>query len=292
MKYKARRDATILEILTDAHHGASVTKLRKLLKFANVTIDGVQVRIADTPVKEGQMVNIEKQENPAGHVKAPFRILWQDQYLLVTEKPVGLITAGEGITRRPTMHKLVDEYVKDASKGAQSAFPVHRLDKEVGGLVVFAKTEEVQEKLKENWHLFSKRYLALTENKPSEEKGTIHTWLVERDLKMYVVDQPGPDAKEAVTHYTYLERIGKYHLIQVELATGKKNQIRVHLSHIGCPIVGDYKYGADKTFKRQIRLMATQLFLKHPVTGKELAFELKPSTIFTHPKEKDEAYKK
>lgn len=291
MKYTAKRDASILDILSDAHQGASVTKMRKLLKFANVTVDGQQVRMADTPVKAGQLVSIEKQEKPGGSTKAPFRILWQDQHLLVTEKPVGLITAGEGITRRPTMHKLVDQYIKDASKGAQSAYPVHRLDKEVGGLVVFAKSEEVQEKLKENWHRYSKRYLALVENKPKDEKGTISTLLTERDLKMFVVDKPGPDTKEAITHYSYKERIGKYHLLEVELATGKKNQIRVHLAHIGCPIVGDYKYGAAKTYKRQIRLMATQLFLKHPVNGKDLAFELKPSTIFLHPKDRDEQYK-
>lgn len=291
MKYTARREATILEILADANPGASATKMRKLLKFANVTLDGQQVRMADTAVKPGQVINIERQENFAGHVKPPFRVLWQDQYLLVTEKPVGLITAGEGITRRPTMHKLVDQYVKDASKGAQSAFPVHRLDKEVGGLVVFAKSEEIQEKLKENWRQFSKKYIAVTEQKPKEDSGVIETSLVERDLKMFVVDKAGPDTREAITHYNYKGKIGKYHLVEVELATGKKNQIRVHLAHIGCPIVGDYKYGADKTYKRQIRLMATQLYLKHPVTGKDLAFEIKPSTIFLHPKDRDENYR-
>jgi len=291
MKYTAKRDATIIEILSDAHSGASVTKMRKLLKYANVTLDGEQVRMADIEVKAGQVLSVEKQEKPEGNSKAPFRILWQDKYLLVAEKPVGLITAGEGITRRPTMHKLADDYVKDATKGALGAFPVHRLDKEVGGLVVFAKSEAVQEKLKENWHQFSKKYLALTEKEPNPKEGTIRTHLVEQGLKMHVAENQGPDTKEGITHYSYVKRIAKFHLIEIELATGKKNQIRVHLSHIGCPIVGDYKYGANAKFKRQIRLMATQLYLKHPVTGKDLAFKIEPSTIFLHPKDKDENYK-
>jgi 23S rRNA pseudouridine1911/1915/1917 synthase len=291
MKHLAKRDGTILEILGDAYAGTSTTKLRKMLKFANVTLDGEQVRMADTPVKLGQLVNIEKQEKPSINVKAPFRVIWQDQYIIVCDKPVGLITAGEGITRRPTMHKLVDDYVKDATKGAQSAFPVHRLDKEVGGLVVFAKSEEIQEKLKSDWHQFSKKYIAITEKEPNPKKGTISTLLEERGLKMFVASTPGPNTKEAVTYYTYKERIGRYHMVEVELATGKKNQIRVHLGHIGCPIVGDYKYGASNTFKRQIRLMATQLYIKHPITGKDLAFKIEPSTIFTHPKEKSEDYR-
>lgn len=292
MKYTAKREGTILELLGEAYAGSSVTKLRKLLKFANVTLDGEQVRMADTPVKAGQVIGVEKQEKPASAAKASFRVIWQDQHLLVAEKPVGLITAGEGITRRPTMHKLVDLYVKDASKGTQSAFPVHRLDKEVGGLVVFAKTEEVQEKLKENWHQFSKKYLALTEKEPQPAQGTIKTLLEERGLKMHVTAKAGPETKEAVTHYQYKERVGRYHLVEVELSTGRKNQIRVHLAHIGCPIVGDYKYGADATYKRQIRLMATQLYITHPISGKALAFKIEPSSIFMHPKDRDEAYKK
>ncbi len=291
MKYTAKRDGTILEVLGDAYAGSSVTKLRKLLKFANVTVAGEQVRMADTMVKAGQLINVEKQDKPAVNIKAPFRVIWQDQYMIVCEKPVGLITAGEGITRRPTMHKLVDDYVKDATKSAQSAFPVHRLDKEVGGLVVFAKSEEIQEKLKSNWHQFSKKYQAITEKEPNPKQGTISTLLEERGLKMFVVEEAGPNTKEAITYYTHIKRIAKYHLVEVELATGKKNQIRVHLSHIGCPIVGDYKYGASNAFKRQIRLMATQLYIKHPITGKDLAFKIEPSTIFLHPKERNEDYR-
>jgi len=182
-------------------------------------------------------------------------------------------------------------YVKENSKGKERIFVVHRLDREVSGILLFAKTEMLQEKIKNQWFEAKKRYYALVEGGPKEDSGTIRSWLVEgRDQKVRSVKtQEG--AKLAITHYRVMDRAPDYALLEIELETGRKNQIRVHLSEMGCPVVGDRRYGADDRYKRRVRLHAFYLSIRHPVTDRVMEFRGKMPKSFLILRDGDEKYK-
>jgi 23S rRNA pseudouridine1911/1915/1917 synthase len=282
MKYTASAPTTVIEALGKLLEGANKTTLKQYLKFGRVRLNGVVVKVGDTPIAQGavvEIVNITKERRR----KADFQIIWEDKDMIVVIKPAGVLSAGEGITRAATMHKTVHEFVKEESRGKKGAFVVHRLDKEVTGLMIFAKSESVQEKLKENWSRYTKKYLALTEAKPPREQGTIDTYLAEFKQTMHVVKPDVPGAVRAISHYRYIRPEGKYHLLEVTLETGKKNQVRVHLAHLGCHIVGDRKYGADDTLNLKVRLLSQCIEITHPVGGKALKWEIQPDSGFLNP---------
>jgi 23S rRNA pseudouridine1911/1915/1917 synthase len=160
---------------------------------------------------------------------------------------------------------------------------VHRLDKEVSGILLFAKSATAMEQIKANWAHTEKVYQALVEGQPKTSEGTIHNWLKEKDdrsMLMKIVAPNTPDSKEAITHYRTLKTLGPHTLLEVHLETGRKNQIRVHLSGIGCPIVGDRRYGANDSVHRRVRLHATNLRFTDPDSGDAVNLESKIPPTF------------
>jgi 23S rRNA pseudouridine1911/1915/1917 synthase len=282
MKHTPEKPSTVQDALRHILGGASNSTMKQYLKNGRVRLNGVVVKVGSTPVPNGMAVEVVAHTKER-RKKAPFRIVWEDLNIVVAIKPQGILSSGEGITRRPTMHKLVDEYVKEESRGKKAAYVVHRLDKEVSGLIIFAKTEAVRDKLKDNWATYTKRYLALTESKPEATEGKVDTWLAEFKQTMQVVEPNSMGAVRAVSQYKYIRPEGKFHLLEVTLETGKKNQIRVHLAHIGCHIVGDRKYGADASAERKVRLLSYFLEITHPMSGQPLKFEIQPDAGFLNP---------
>jgi 23S rRNA pseudouridine1911/1915/1917 synthase len=277
MKYHVKKNSSLLDFLKIHYAGASNSTIKSYFKNEQIKINNVVAKSPEDQLKQGDVVEVLK-EGEKQKVKLPFKLVYEDDAILVVEKVAGVLTSGEGITKRPTLHKLVDNYLQAKSKGKIKAHVVHRLDKEVIGLVLFAKSENIVEVLQTNWKKYTKKYLALTRNKPEKPSGTIDTWLIERSLKMNVIPAEIPGAVHAITHYKWLRLEKKNSLIEVTLETGKKNQIRVHLSHIGCPIIGDEKYG--DTTKSQVRLMGFFLEILHPVTGKKVSWKLEPERTF------------
>ncbi|MBK6950652.1 MAG: RluA family pseudouridine synthase [Crocinitomicaceae bacterium] len=277
MKYHVKKNSSLLDFLKIHYAGASNSTIKSYFKNEQIKINNVLAKSQEDQLKQGDVVEVLK-EGEKSKVKLPFKLVYEDDAILVVEKVAGVLTSGEGITKRPTLHKLVDTYLQAKSKGKIKAHVVHRLDKEVIGLVLFAKSEKIVEVLQTNWKKYTKKYLALTRTKPEKPSGTIDTWLIERSLKMNVIPAEIPGAVHAITHYKWLRFEKKNSLIEVTLDTGKKNQIRVHLSHIGCPIIGDEKYG--DTTKSQVRLMGFFLEILHPVTGKKVSWKLEPERSF------------
>lgn len=277
MKYNVKKNSSLLDFLKIHYAGASNSTIKSYFKNGQIKINNTVAKSSEDQLKQGDVVEVLK-EGEKHKVKLPFKLVYEDDAILVVEKVAGVLTSGEGITKRPTLHKLVDTYLQAKSKGKIKAHVVHRLDKEVIGLVLFAKSEKIVEVLQSNWKKYTKKYLALTRNKPEKPIGTIDTWLIERSLKMNVIPAEIPGAVHAITHYKWLRFEKKNSLIEVTLETGKKNQIRIHLSHIGCPIIGDQKYG--DTTKSQVRLMGYFLEILHPVTGKKVSWKLEPERSF------------
>jgi 23S rRNA pseudouridine1911/1915/1917 synthase len=291
MKTTARQSGPLLDVLQASLGIDSKSRIRKMLKFGMVRLDGAPVTRADHPVEAGQQIEYRKKSGVKKSVKPPLPLLYEDDDILVTEKPPGLLTYGEKGSGGTSLYRMLRDFVKKRSEGRQRLCIVHRLDREVSGLILFAKHGKAQETLKANWNDTKKRYLALVEGAPPSAEGTCQTWLREgADRRVYSVDRPR-GAKLAVTHYRVAKKLPAHTLLEIRIETGRKNQIRVHLSELGCPIVGDRRYGADASVIRRIRLHASYLGFTHPFTGHFHEFESPLPKGFLTLKNKDENYK-
>jgi 23S rRNA pseudouridine1911/1915/1917 synthase len=207
----------------------------------------------------------------------------------VIDKPAGIATSS--IDGSANVQQTVSEYLKDISKGTIRTYVVHRLDKEVSGVLLLAKSEIVMDTIKDKWEETEKHYFALVEKIPENPECTIKSWLIEDNTqKMHSADEAS-GGKLAITHYRTIRNINNYALLDIKTETGRKNQIRVHLSDIGCPIIGDRKYGASTDFIRRVRLHACSISFPHPLTGKMITVESSMPQGFLSLKLKDENYK-
>lgn len=300
MKYTLRKTQTLLEAILDAYKGVSRQKAKQIIAHSFFSVDGKRMgRNSLTVIQSGSVLEISDtlsntQSNTIPKKNNPVSLYFEDEYLIAGLKPAGIISCGnnDGTTNN-SYHKVLEHYLSDRDRKKIRLWIVHRLDKEVEGLILFAKSAEIQNKLKDNWKSTTKKYLALTENMPDPPEGTIENWLMDTtSLMVNAFNYEVRGSKFAKTQYKFLRKEGKYFLIEVLLHTGRKNQIRVHLSGMKCPIVGDIKYGADSSVKRQIRLAAYMIEFPHPVTGNYVKLEYKPVSGFFRPKQdKNENYK-
>ena len=291
MKVKITKETSLLDHLLEEFQSASKTTVKQRIVHGNVRVNGKMVTNPAVMLKAGDTVDYVKQAVKISKVKPPYQVLYEDDAILVAVKPAGLLTIGDKGLGGTSFYQMMQAYVKENSKGKERLFVVHRLDREVSGILLFAKSEAIQEEIKNHWMDTKKLYYALVEGQPAEDKGTIRSWLVEgRDQKVYSV-KIEEGAKLGITHFRVMDRTPDYALLEVELETGRKNQIRVHLSEMGCPVVGDRRYGADATFERRIRLHAFFLSIRHPVTGNLIDFKSKMPKGFLELKPHDEKYK-
>jgi 23S rRNA pseudouridine1911/1915/1917 synthase len=290
MKITAGKVTSLIGLLVEEFKGSSRSSVKKIIQHGAITMDGKVISNPSLILNPGDAVDYTK-FNP-GRIRAtpPFKVLYEDEHLLFVEKPAGILTYGEKGTEGTSVYRKLLEYFQEISNGHDRVYVVHRIDREVSGILLFARSVEVQEKIKEQWKDNEKKYYALVEGKPAEKEGVIRSWLKENSaLKMYTTFESG-DAKLAITRYKVVKELSGHTLLEVSLETGRKNQIRVQLAEIGCPITGDRKYGSSDPFKRQIRLHAYYFAFKHPVTGQTITVESKLPAGFFILKEKDERY--
>ncbi|MBU1863098.1 MAG: RNA pseudouridine synthase [Candidatus Omnitrophica bacterium] len=209
-------------------------------------------------------------------------ILFEDHDILVVDKRSGLLTVSTEKVRENTAHYLLNEYVRRGnSKSRNRVFIVHRLDRDTSGIIVFAKNENAKRYLQDEWQGFKKIYAAVVNGTLPEKEGVITSYLAEnRAQKMYSVDDP-KKGKLARTGYKVLRQSKKYSLLEIDLLTGKKNQIRVHCADKGCPVVGDKKYGGNKNSMKRLALHAVSISLVHPYTKEKMTFTTKMPDYFT-----------
>ncbi len=288
MKLTVKEPAPLLDFLLKATGTASKTKIRNLLQHGSVAVDGAVQKRANTVLAAGQTVEIERKETiqakkaSAHRPDAPFPVLYEDEYLIALEKPAGLLSIGTESEKTKTFYKAVSQYVKDASGDREKIFIVHRLDREVSGVMLFAKEEDVKHDLQEHWSHTEKLYLALVEGHPDQESGTVRTWLKENSaMQVFVATERTAGAQLAVSHYRVLKTYASKSMLEVRIETGRKHQIRIHMAELGCPIVGDKKYGATSNPIRRLGLHAFSLTFTHPVTGERISLEAPIPAAFT-----------
>ena len=208
-------------------------------------------------------------------------IVYEDWDIVVVNKTNGLLTVGCDKEMELTAHYLLNEYVrKGNSKSKNRVYIVHRLDRDTSGLLVFAKSEEAKRFLQDEWKNFKKKYYAVVQGKMPAQEGEIVSYLVENSIhKMYSVSDPAV-GKYAKTRYRVLKESETYSLLEVDLLTGRKNQIRVHLADEGCPVAGDKKYGVKNRLVKRLCLHAGSLAIVHPFSKEKMLFETEVPSYF------------
>lgn len=261
-------ETTLLPFLLEHVKGISRNSVKNLLTRRQVMVEGQVVTRHDHVLKPAMKVEVLA----AGSRAPAFPILYEDNDILVIDKPAGLLTVATEKEKNKTAYRMVGDYLK--GKGCK-VFIIHRLDKDTSGVLMFAKNEAAKRAYQDNWDKLVKQrtYLALVEGTPEQSEGTIHSYLKETDTHLvYSVERPGGSAKEAITAYRLLSRKGELSLLEVELATGRKNQIRVHMKDLGHPVTGDKKYGGTLNTLGRLGLHAHILTVTDPFTKKSMTF--------------------
>lgn len=208
------------------------------------------------------------------HQPRGLTILYEDRDIIVVNKIHGLLTMGCAREQQNTAYAALTDYVKKGNDRSRNhVFIVHRLDRETSGVIVFAKSEEAKHFLQDNWSDFTKRYFAVVHGTLNQKEGIITSYLYEnKAFRVYSVSNPD-NGKYAKTGYTVLKESDKFSLLDIELFTGRKHQIRVHLMEMGHPVSGDNVYGPPDKGNKRLALHCYSLSLVHPFTGKEMTFK-------------------
>ena len=268
--YKVEEPMELLPFLLKVMTKSSRNSVKSILTREQVTLDGRMVKQHNYSLQVGQIVEVLS--NQAAQSKSKLvglSIVHEDEDIIIINKDAGLLTVASKKEQEFTAYRQLMEYVR-SSNGKNRIYIVHRLDKDTSGVMMFAKSEKVQQTLQNTWAdtVKERTYIALVEGAIKEPKGTIKSWLTESStFKMYSnpVDNGG---QYAVTHFKKIQSNKHYSLLEVQLETGRKNQIRVHMEELGYPVVGDKKYGATTNPLRRLGLHATTLAFLHPRTGK------------------------
>jgi tRNA pseudouridine32 synthase/23S rRNA pseudouridine746 synthase/23S rRNA pseudouridine1911/1915/1917 synthase len=225
--------------------------------------------------------NQQNSKPSAKHQPKGLTILYEDQDIIVVNKINGLLTMGTDREKENTAYFHLTDYVRKGNPRSQNrVFIVHRLDRDTSGVLVFAKTEQVKQFLQDNWQEFTKKYVAVVHGQLSEKEGIITSYLVENSInRMYSVNNP-EKGKLSKTGYKVLKENAKFSLLEINLFTGTKNQIRVHFSEKSHPVAGDKMYGIPEKGIKRLALHSKSLSIIHPFTKKSLTFETEVPAYF------------
>lgn len=272
--FTVEKPCGLLDFLYEMQPSRPKGKVKSELEHKLVSVDGKTVTKFNYPLKSGQQVKIGAfVPRYAKNDLSGLDIIYEDDELLVINKPAGMLAIATEKERDMTAYHLAMEYVRGRNSHDR-IFVVHRLDRDTSGVLVFAKNEAIKLALQDNWDKIAvfRGYVAVTEGAPVPEEGRIENKLRETDSHLVYEAKMG-DGKLAVTNYKVRKKCGDYALVDVNIETGRKNQIRVHMSGLGCPIAGDKKYGAGTNPVRRLCLHANRLVILHPYTGEEMTFE-------------------
>lgn len=271
-KFKVKQEDKLLNFLFATLNGWSKKKVKERLKSATVAVNGEVTTKHDFPLNVEDIVEvgvIQKRKTLQNAIKR-LEILYQDADIIAVNKPHGLLSVGTTSENRQHALALLRNQLS-RGKNSVKIFPVHRLDRETSGVLLFATSKEIREQIMERWEEADKIYLAVVEGRPKEPKGTINQplRLDENEYKMHVGEHKF--AKQAITHYEVKKSETKRSLLEVKLETGRQHQIRAHLSWLGHAVVGDERYGrkGDK-----LGLHARYLKIYHPIKKSFLSFEV------------------
>jgi 23S rRNA pseudouridine1911/1915/1917 synthase len=275
---------TLMDWLILNYPAAKRQTLRRMVEEGRVAINGQAARSLKTALGERDQVKVHSHEQRPQASISPLKIIHEDHDILVVLKPAGLLTSTVAREKRQTAIAIIRSYLAEREPAARAGV-IHRLDKDASGLLVFSKNNQAYESLKRQFfeHSVERVYLAIVFGRPSQKVGRIKSRLVElTDGSMVSTNNP-EKGQLAITEYELLESHGDVSALRVTLKTGRKHQIRAHLSQRGFPIVGDEVYGKRSEKgkpKSGLMLSAVRLAITHPTTGQKMEIEVPPPRSF------------
>lgn len=274
---KTERNGQLLEYLVEKMPEASRTTLKSYLSHRQILVNGKLATAFDYHLNKGDELQILDKGVERQNPNSKMRIVFEDEYIIVVEKRNGLLTMSTGKEGEQTAYSQLTDHVRRATGNKEARiFIVHRLDRDTSGLLIFAKSEEVQHILQEKWdeNIITRQYVAVVEGVMEKPEGQIVSWLTENPKSFKMHSSPTDNGgKKAITNYKVIKSNGNYTLLYVWLETGRKNQIRVQMASIGHPVAGDKRYGAHSNPINRLCLHANLIAFVHPATGESMKFD-------------------
>jgi len=270
-----KEPAELMTFLLDKMGGMKRNSVKTMLSHRQILVNGAVTTFFATELKAGDVVEISSARGNIELSHPKLKMLYEDDAIIVVEKKEGLLTVLTGVKEETTAFSILKTYVQKSSK-RNRIFVVHRLDRETSGILMFAKSKDIQLRLQENWHtaVTGRNYVAVVDGTVEKENDTIVSWLSEHEKSLKVRSSATDDGgQQAIIHYKRIKSNEHFSLLELHLETGRKNQIRVHMHSIGHPIAGDKKYGSATNPLGRVALHARLLEFYHPVTEKLVRFE-------------------
>lgn len=278
-QYVVNAESTLLAWLLE-NIKESRSKVKATLQGRGIKVNGKQVTQFDYPLQAGDHVSVSRSKKNDQFKSRYLKIVYEDRYLVVIEKNIGILSMAAGHSSL-NVKTILDDYFHRTRQRC-TAHVVHRLDRDTSGLMIYAKDIQTEQLLEHDWHniVYDRRYVAVVSGEMKENEGTIANWLKEN--KNYITYSSPIDngGKYAVTHFYVLDRTTDHSLVEYQLETGRKNQIRVHSADMGYPVCGDVKYGNGDDPLGRLCLHAYVLCFYHPVTHERMEFETMIPTQF------------
>ncbi|MEG1642610.1 MAG: pseudouridine synthase [Bacteroidales bacterium] len=270
----AEEKDTLMNYLYRVYSDKSKTTVKSWLSHRQVAINGIPTTAFDAPIKCGDevLINLEKGFRIFKHHR--LKIVYEDEFLIVADKGYGLLSVSTDRIKEKTAYHILSDYLKEEDPNAK-LFVIHRLDRDTSGLIMYAKSEKVQFLLQRAWNemVLDRRYIAVIEGKMEPETGEISSYLAENSVHLVYSTNDERNGQYALTRYETVQSNSQYSLLLLQLATGRKNQIRVHLSEHGHPIIGDKRYGSRINPLERLALHACRLRFVHPITRHDMFFK-------------------
>ena len=262
---------TLLDVLRQRFPQASTRTLRQMLDSDRVRVNGKPERVAKRPVASGDAVEVVSKRPP---LDPRVRVLYEDDDVVVVDKAAGLLTVPSPVMLHETAESFLNVHA-GARRGEQRVFHAHRLDRDTSGVLVFARSEYVRDRLQEQFaaHDIERVYVAVVHGKPKPPAGTLRDFLAEDDDLRVRRVADATMGREAITHYRTVGSGRRFALLEVTLETGRRHQIRVQLADAGHPVVGDPMYGKGREDPLgRLGLHARHLGFVHPRSGRKMRF--------------------
>lgn len=272
--FSIQTPAELLPFVTENLPEIKRTRLKQMLAHNQIAVNGNPVSQFNHPLQPGDTVSVNFTREFQVFYNRRLKIVYEDDDILVVNKGYGLLSMGNDKVKDGTAYSILKDYLKRKDP-RNKIFIIHRLDRDTSGLMMFAKNEKAKEAMQHNWNnmVLNRKYVTVVEGDVEEPHGVVRSYLGETSqFEVFSTDDPS-QGKLAVTRWTRLKEGSEYSLLEVELDTGRKNQIRVHMKDIGHPISGDRKYGAEASPIHRLALHARTLRFIHPVTRREMMFE-------------------
>lgn len=273
IEIEVKEPIKLMDLIERSFPNCSKTKQKEILA-RRILINSRRITQYDFPLHTGMKVTVLGDENRGKLMHGKMPIVFEDRHLIVVDKPVGLLSSSANPNDITVISELNNYYIKRRSR--QRAHVVHRLDRDTSGLLLVAKSKEISRALEHNWkeQVYDRAYIAVTWGTPQPKEGMVRSWLT--DGEFCVLSSPVDNGgKLAVTKYKTLKSNHKYALVKMNLETGRRNQIRVHMREIGHPLLKDpmYGYRDDRSPLNRLALHAYRLCFRHPITGDEVELE-------------------